>query len=428
MADDHTRQQGQNPWLKPAQPVGPGSAQPLADRYAGQYIPNEPDSNEPMYAAQAAAARQRAQDIRTAALTQQAAIDEQAAEEAAHAVVESLYRQDTGIARPADDADAAIPQGDEQPRRRRRRMVVRQEDGNVTVAPMPEAPADLTDTARRRAQAILAAQQEQEMQEESLRKKAEAAKQEAREKQVPGAYAPVQQPQAEQTGSKVPEKMKKKLGAFHHRKEDTEVPLLVNISPVPFGLPSDVEWDSARMRSVRPDEDEELAQEDQMDSQRMPKPAPVSTFEAPAAPAPKKKGIGLLILLIVVMVLLALCSALWLSGLGKTLWEGAVDLYTGLTTETIKTGDMSVVPEAAAVPTTLTVTLTTDNTIADLRLVDDAGQMFNATVMCTSYGDTCLWSCRMAVEEPYSGFVHAQLLTRSGEWLPGSSSRYVSID
>lgn len=427
MAEDYTRQQGQNPWLKPAQPVKPGSTQPTADRYAEQYIPNEPDSNEPMYAAQAAAARQRAQDIRTAALTQQAAIDEQAAEAASHAVVESLYRQDTGIARPAADADAAALQGDEQPRRRRR-MVVRQEDGNVTVAPMPEAPTDLTDTARRRTQAILAAQQEQEMQDESLRKKAEAAKQEAREKQTPGTYTPVQQPQAEQTGSKVPEKAKKKLGAFHHRKEEAEVPLLVNSSPVPFGLPSDVEWDSERMRSVHPDEDEELAQEDQMDSQRMPKPAPVPTFEVPAAPAPKKKGTGLLTLLIIVMVLVALCSALWLSGLGKSLWEGAVDLYTGLTTETIKTGDMSVVPEAAAVPTTLTVTLTTDNTIADLRLVDDAGQMFDATVMCTSYGDTCLWSCRMAIEEPYSGFVHAQLLTRSGEWLPGSSSRYVSID
>ncbi len=417
MADDHTQQPNQSPWMKPPEPVRRTRTQRMGDRYAGQYTPNEPDSNEAVYAAQAAAARQRAQTLRTEALTRMAAVQD-APEESGVSVPDAvLYRHNTGIPTPEEQPAATSPaQPDGQPRRRRRRATPppAEEAAPVTddnIPPLYPADSGLTDTARTRAQAIQAAREALEQQDTSLRRKAEIAKIDAREEQA-NTYAPAQggQKPVSGRGSDIP--------------PDSDALLLVSSSTTPFGLPEGVVWEPPRAQKAAAEDEDDAAAEDQMETGRMPSPAPVSTLDVPKT----RKANRLLTLLAVVMLLIAAGAFLWLSGLGESLWQSATGLYTELTSDTIKTGEMSVVPEAAAVPTVLTVTLATDNTIAGLRLLDDNGNVLEAAVLCTANGEDCLWSCRVVIEKPYSGFIRAQLLNKNGEWILGSSSRYVSIN
>lgn len=430
MADERSQQSNQNPWLHTPEPVRRTRTQRMEEHYAGQYTPNEPDGNEAVYAARAAAARQRAQALRTEAITQMAIAQDEPDDGTAGEPDAVLYRHSTGI-------PAAAPGEPSQRRRRRRADAYRAEEeashyvissGNVSgIADGEEA---LTDTARTRAQAIQAAREALDKQESTLKDKAEAAKAEARAGLTADLRAPETQKE-HKPGKNQREKTataKEKLGFFNRRSSapapSDDTLLLVNTTTTPFGLPEGVEWQPPKAAAAPAEDDDDASMEDRMDSTRMPTPAPVSTLDVPKA----KKTNRLLTLLAVLMLLVAAGGFLWLSGLGESLWKSASSLYTELTTETIKTGEMSVVPEAAAVPTTLTVTLATDNTIADLRLLDDDGNVMPASIICTANGEDCLWSCRVVIETPYSGFIRAQLLDKNGQWILGSSSRYVSIN
>ena len=171
------------------------------------------------------------------------------------------------------------------------------------------------------------------------------------------------------------------------------------------------------------EEDEEPEQEDCMDTSRMPIPAPVSTLDIPKT----KRGNRWLALLAVLMLLAAVGSFLWLSGTGEKLYRGVTGLIQQVTSPTVETGPMNVSPEAAALPAVLTITLTTGEEAADLQLLDDNGHPFEAEVTRTPAEGGVLWTCRILFQEPYEGFIRANLLV-DGQWKLAQASRHVQVN
>lgn len=461
--DELQRSQGQ--WMRPLQTAQLGNGvQPrkLSDAYAGRYTPNEPDANEAAYTAQAQATRRRRQ---TAAqpMTDQPAPETDAKPDAV------LYSSAAGI--PAAAFQDSVPgEGAAATGRRRRRMEQRQEEAP---APLPQLQPSITfseDTLRRRAEAerqeAMRLQQEEAAAASSLREKAEAAKEAVRRSAEEEAFARqdslrsranaihaaqssqelqsafTTNPYAAAAEPVLPEmplrekaeaakgNAKQKLNPFNrkgapvsHTEDGAETPLLVNSTNKPFGLKEGLSWTLTRSDKKQPKREEAPAP-DLMDSAQMPTPAPVTAIDIPKA----KRTNRWLTVLVVLMLIAAAAGYLTLSGLGEDLANRAVGFYNAMTNKTVQTGTMSVVPETAAVPATLIVTLSTDSTIADLRLLDDDNNLLPADVSCVASGNDCLWSARVVMDKPYTGFIRAQLLDMKGEWVIGSSSRYVNID
>ena len=92
---------------------------------------------------------------------------------------------------------------------------------------------------------------------------------------------------------------------------------------------------------------------------------------------------------------------------------------------TIPTATLS--PEAAALPAMLTITLTTGEEAADLRLMDDADRPFKADITRTPADDGVLWTCHIHFQEPYEGLIRASLLM-DGQWKPARVSRHVQVN
>ncbi len=453
----------QNQWMQPPRAAhleGSPRTPQTGDRYGMQYTPNEPDAREPAYAAQAAAARRRAGR-------------QQAAPQPAVKPDAVLYRQSTGVVElppiPAapmmaavpvaasrkPDAPAPLPFREMEPgaSTRRRRRVMPQDSVAY------EEPAPESSLAQKAEEAKQAAREHASLPQQtgSLAQKAEAAKQAAREKSVysrtealmeaedryasqspldePEETRPVLPPAGAEASRKKNDSVRERLNIFARRPAKNEEPeqepqLLVNTSHTAFGLHNGLSLELTNtFASDEEDEEEEengRYVEDHMETGRMPAPAPVSTLEPP-----RRSGgalpVKLLKAVVVLMLLAAIVSFLWLSGIGEYVSTGVQRIYADLTDNTVATGAMSVVPEAAAVPTTLLVTLTTDHTIADLRLLRDDGQVLEADISCNADGGETLWTCRVPMEEAYEGFIRAQLLNAKGEWRIGSSSRYVNI-
>lgn len=417
------------PWSRPLQPSGVARPRQPVGENGLLYTPNEPDRDEEIYAARAAAARRRATGLRPEAPSpapEAKPISAQTLPVHADAV---LYSSATGIhpqrepenafegeedLRYDPDADKPTQPGSLTRRRRHRDASAEAE----TARPEPEVPVQqepLQEKAQRARERVKAFSDSGTVRRRTRALQAAAAGEDA----VPAGETP-----AEPT---------RPIASFAPRQARAEEPftdendtgssLLVNTSNVPFGLRKGLKW---KLNNRPEAEDEEAAGEDHMDSGRMPVPVPASAA-APAKPR-RKGGNGFLIALIVVMLLVAACGFLWLSGMGEKLLDGISRAGSQPAEKTIRTGEMSVVPENAAVPTALVVTLSTDTSIADLRLLNDQNQVLAADVICNSTGEDCLWICRLVINEPYTGFIRAQLLTREGDWIMGSSSRYVNIN
>lgn len=432
----------QNQWMQPPRPAqleGSPRTQQTDERYAMQYTPNEPDANEGVYAAQAVAARRR--------------MDRQRAPQQPVRPDAVLYSRNGGAAElppvPERPVMPAVPMAADR----------RPEDP----APLPFREQEPGANTRRRRRQL---QEETAPQNDTLREKAEQAKQNAREKTADGpgsvydkavaaknalregrgydrtralltaeeTYARQQSGDGAEDVSPVrppaqkSDSVRERLNVFSRRPPKREEPeqepeLLVNTSATAFGVPPDL---SLPLTDSLADDDDDSRLCDHVDTVHMPKPAPVSTGEAPQV---KKPGLPVRLLkaVVVIMLLVAVCAFLWLSGIGEYLTDGVQKVYADLTDRTLTTGSMTVVPQDAAVPTTLLVTLSTDHTIADLRLLRDDGQLLEADISCTPSGSDTLWTCSVVVDEPYEGFIRAQLLDAKGEWRIGSSSRYVNI-
>lgn len=417
------------PWSRPLQPSGVARPRLPVGENGLLYTPNEPDHDEAVYAARAAAARRRAADLRpeaTGPAPEPKPISAQTSPIHADTV---LYSSATGIhpqrepenlfegeAELRYDPDAAKPtQPGSLTRRRRQRGASADGETARTEPEVPVQQEPLHEKAQRAEEQVKAFSDSTTARRRTRALQAAAVAEDA----VPAGETPADS--ARPISSFAPRQAREEEPFTDEN--DTGSSLLVNTSNVPFGLQKGMKW---KLKNRPEPEDEEAAGEDHMDSGRMPVPVPASAA-APAKPR-RKGGNGFLVALIAVMLLVAACGFLWLSGIGDKLLGGIHLLRSQPAEKTIRTGEMSVVPEDAAVPTALVVTLSTDTTIADLRLLNDQDQVLAAEVICNSSGEDCLWICRLVISEPYTGFIRAQLLTRDGDWVMGSSSRYVNIN
>ena len=170
--------------------------------------------------------------------------------------------------------------------------------------------------------------------------------------------------------------------------------------------------------------DEEDEEEDCMDTSAMPIPVPVNTFDIPKV----KRGKKLFTLLLVAMLLAAAAGFLWVSGYGEKLYHGAIELVQNLKSDAVSTGALTISPETAALPAIVTVSLTTEENISSLKLVDGDGNELPAQVAYTAHEDGIQWICTLRMSEPYTGPVCTQLLCEDGQWRPGSEKGHLTVE
>lgn len=475
-----------NPWMRPmsAQMLVRKAAPVRAAEPVGPYTPNEPDENEAIYAARAAAARQQVEARQTNdALSPVQLAVEQAAQEA-HAARQTVaepaqpdavfYQQSTGVQQPqqepqqpvqptqphrlptsayaiaqmepqaaagTEEAALADPMLVEEAQQtaapRRRRMVMRQE--RETAAALP--PEGKEEAAPEEAQAAPA-------EEPSEAKAADAATENDAYVDFFEAEEPVeneaeaddspQEPeigdadaQPEGEAADTPEAAGSDQ-ADEPSEPDETLDCDLNLSQLNPDHPSE---DYFRLPLENPLkgyawytdevlEEEDDPEEDCMDTSAMPVPAPVSTIDVPKV----RRGKRVLSLLLVLMLLLAAGGYLWISGHGEVLYRKALQLVETLKVPTVRTGAMTVNPETAALPAVLTVTLTTDSDISAMELVDDADQLLAAEIASQAQGEKTLWTCTLRMETAYSGFIRARCLCPDGQWRMASQKRHVEVN
>ena len=480
MSDQQNRQPAGNPWMRPtnSQQLIRNDTTRRNPVPVSPYTPNEPDRNEAVYAARAAAARQQAAARQTAPAPSpvQQALD-QAAQQA-HAARQSaslttdryarvqqempaqpaavFYQQSTGAVQPARQ-EAAQPARPAQPHRlpmdawQQPRQeapaasITRQVDAAALADPMLAEEAVQTATSRRRSRMVM--RQEREMPAEAPAAFPPVSAQEAAAAQPDPQPmpAPAQEPVLE-TIPPMPQLSGQPDLLFS---QDT-APATSDTpaQPLPSGDPADDLFAEVFPETVpeikaepaaddfrlpenplkdyswydEPDEDE--PEGDCVDTSSMPVPAPVSTLDIPKV----RRGKRLFTLLLVVMLLAAAGAFLWLSGYGEKLYHSAIKLVDSIQNPTVPTGPMNVTPESAALPATLTVTVTTDSTVTALKLLDDTDQPLAASVTSQAQGDQTLWTCSVRFETPYEGFLRAQLLGEDGQWHIGSEKRHVALN
>ena len=509
-----------NPWMRPmhSQQLLRRDQPRQAPEPAGPYTPNEPDHNEAIYAARAAAARQQAA-ARQAAGAEPPSVAQMAVEQAAqqaHAARQTLpplrendaavpypaqpaavlYQQATGVQQPVQPA-VQKPARPTQPHRlpmdayltvepaneaaapssrllddgaladamlaeetllstspRRRRMVMRQERA---AAEWPDsAPAEAVqpmDAIPDMVQMPPLPQDDQESSAESstvpVREEAPALEETQPMDAIPDmpelpplVLLPQDDPEPETDApaapaseeALVPEESQAAPETTQEAAPETadpqpdpqpEVPL--NPSSLPsdfFDMPLEnplKQYDWYNGDVLEEDDDPE---EDCMESSSMPTPAPVSTVDIPKV----RQGKRLLTVLLTLMLLVAAAAFLWLSGYGEKLYHGAGRLVEHLQNPTVATGPMSVAPESAALPATLTITLTTDASISDLRLLDDSHQPLPVAFIAEAQGDQTLWTGTLTMETAYDGFLHTLLLCKDGQWRTGREKVHVTLN
>lgn len=471
-----------NPWMRPmgAQQLTRRERYRQAPAPLSPYTPNEPDGNEAVYAARAAAARQQAanrqmpayrtpeapapvqQAVEQAAMQahaarmnarpQQPAPQMQAARPAQpvqpyqqvqrpQATNAVFYQQATGVqqqpARPAQPAQpvqphrmpvnpyayAAQPVQNAMPQQQPMRQpaaepvqtvsISRQADASALADPMLMVEAAQTGTPRRRSRMVM--RQEQELPQQQASGPI-TPPEDRRIFERPVSQEPVQPVAATPTPEpRMP-----------------EVPKMPELEPIPAApvaeaastaqadqslesLLSEYSWAAA---------DEEEEGEDCMDTSAMPIPAPVNTFDIPKV----KRGKKLFTLLLVVMLLAAAAGFLWVSGYGEKLYHGAIELVQNLKSDAVSTGALTISPETAALPAIVTVSLTTEENISSLKLVDGDGNELPAQVAYTAHEDGIQWICTLRMSEPYTGSVCTQLLCEDGQWRPGSEKGHLTVE
>ena len=353
---------------------------------------------------------------------------------AAGAAGQHVYMPNPAISRRADAALLADPMLAEEAThptagRRRSRMVMRQgrEDANL---PSKE-PASLQEKAEAAKQQVLSEASADRQQVEplipeapafqtaSLQEKAEAARQQVLCEASAGRQQPEPMPQIPEAPAFQTASLQEKAEAARQQVLSEATADRQQVEPLPEAIFAGLNLSEF----IPEEEDEEPEQEDCMDTSRMPIPAPVSTLDIPKT----KRGNRWLALLAVLMLLAAVGSFLWLSGTGEKLYRGVTGLIQQVTSPTVETGPMNVSPEAAALPAVLTITLTTGEEAADLQLLDDNGHPFEAEVTRTPAEGGVLWTCRILFQEPYEGFIRANLLV-DGQWKLAQASRHVQVN
>lgn len=211
-----------------------------------------------------------------------------------------------------------------------------------------------------------------------------------------------------------------------------EVPKMPELEPIPAApvaeaapaAPADQSLESLLSEYSWAAADEEEEGEDCMDTSAMPIPAPVNTFDIPKV----KRGKKLFTLLLVVMLLAAAAGFLWVSGYGEKLYHGAIELVQNLKSDAVPTGALTISPETAALPAKLTVTVTTESTISSLKLVDENDAELPTEIAYTAHEDGILWKCTLRMDQPYNGFVYTKLLCEDGQWRPGSEKGHLTVE
>lgn len=474
-----------NPWMRPmsAQLLVRKDAPARVAEPVGPYTPNEPDENEAVYAARAAAARQQAEARqRDASLSPVQMAVEQAAQEA-HAARQTvaepaqpdavLYQQSTGVQQPEEEPEQpvqptqphrlptsayAIAQMDARP-------ISRQADEAALADPMLVEEARQTTAPRRRrmvmrqereaaeaAQAVPPEAQQEAAPEETQAPAEEPGKTEEAaidnsvyedlfeaEEPVENEAEPPASPQESGPADGQPEgEAPHQPGAAENDPADApaeageDLACDLTLSQLDPAHPSEEYF---RMPLENPlkgyawytDEvldEEDDPEEDCMDTSAMPVPAPVSTIDVPRM----RRGKWVLSLLLSLMLLLAAGGYLWISGHGEVLYRKALQLVETLKAPTVRTGAMTVSPETAAPPAVLTVTLTTGSDISAIELMDDADQPLAAEIVSRAQGEDTLWTCTLRMDAAYVGFVRARCLCSDGLWRVASQKRHVDVN
>ena len=472
MSDQQTTS---NPWLRPmsAQLLVRKDPPRPAPEPVGPYTPNEPDANEAIYAARAAAARQQA-EARSSAnpLSPVQLAVEQAAQEA-HAARQAtepsqpdavFYQQATGV---QQAAPAPIqPEQPTQPHRlplsayaaqSEEPAITRQANEAALADPMLEEEARQTTSPRRRRMVM---RQEREAQQEANEASMESIpsmpqlpvmppvvlpqENEAADPDTEAAYTDVFEAEAP-VETAAPEAEEETAES-----EPTEVAPEADPQPVPQPDPqpdTDCDLTLSQLDPAAPSDDyfrlplenplkayawytdevldeEDDPEEDCMDTSAMPVPVPVSTLDIPKV----RRGKRVLSFLLVLMLLLAAGGYLWISGHGEVLYRKALQLVENLKTPTVPTGAMTVSPESAALPAVLTVTLTTGSDISALELTDDDQQPLTADITSQPQDSQTLWTCTLRLDTAYSGYIRAKCLCPDGQWRMASQKHYVNVN
>lgn len=479
MSDHRNNQQNGSPWMRPLQ------SQQLIRRQhtrqnptpVGTYTPNEPDSNEAVYAARAAQARQQAAArqqpfvspaqpaAETVSPVQQAV--EEAAQQARVVRMNSgapsmggyvysspapqppkqpdavFYQQSTGVQQPAETA-VQRPAQPAQPHRMPSHpygyaRMPQQPDASDArqAAPYSASISRLTDAA------VLAdpmlAEEAAQTAAPRRRSRSRMVMRQGQEAANPSPFTADAQPLS--FDEPAPEEFPADDLFRMHPQTPAPQPELPPLPEEPQAFPAPA-FDAASPAGDDPDlsgidfsgvdqwfagnpaeEDEEDEGEECMDTSRMPIPAPVSTLDIPKV----KRGSALLKILLAVMLAAALGGFLWLSGWGEKLYTGGVQLVQQLLHSTESTSSMTVSPEIGAVPATITLTVTTSQSVSQLRILKDDGQEIPCKVSTAISGEELLWICTLKLEEPYEGFLRTELQGKDGQWRIGSEKRFIQV-
>ncbi|MBE5793433.1 MAG: hypothetical protein E7323_01980 [Clostridiales bacterium] len=500
-----------NPWMRPMQSQqlirNDQTRRPLEP--AGPYTPNEPDHNEAIYAARAAAARQQAM-ARQAAAQPQSAVQqavEQAARQAhaARQVVQPqmaqryaytpqpvqpaavFYQQSTGVQQPPQPApqqplrpaqphrlpmdayagqpvqqpaagyapsrqvdesllsDAMLMEEARQPASpRRRRMVMRQEREAAEQAQRSQMPSAQMPPAVAAPMETIPAMPRLEIQPDAFFPPVEDPLPSAPHKEsrpdAPTAQTlsqpadlfpqiestPAAQPEPAPQPEPVPDPAPAAQEMFlpEAAREAESIPDPANPPADFFEMPLDNPLKQYPWYAEDVLEEDDDPEEDCMDTSSMPIPAPVSTLDIPKL----RRGKRLLTVLLALMLLAAAGAFLWLSGYGEKLFHQATKLVETVKNTTQSTGPMKVSPESAGLPAVLTISITTDRNISDLRLIDDNDQELSAQIHSRTVGKEILWTGTLVVKQAYVGYLRTRLLCKDGQWRTGSEKCYVELN
>lgn len=89
--------------------------------------------------------------------------------------------------------------------------------------------------------------------------------------------------------------------------------------------------------------------------------------------------------------------------------------------------DISVSPEAATAPATLTFTLATNAAVTSIRLLTEDGSTIHTTAYATPQGDGLTWAAAAEMDTPYTGKVRVFLRDEAGQWSAAEQTVNVAV-
>ncbi len=88
---------------------------------------------------------------------------------------------------------------------------------------------------------------------------------------------------------------------------------------------------------------------------------------------------------------------------------------------------ITVSPETATAPATLTFTLTTNAAVTSIRLLTENGSTIHTTAYATPQGDGLTWAAAAEMDTPYTGKVRVFLRDAAGQWSAGEQTVDVAV-